>query len=77
MGRWSELRSSPTVQSVQFDQALLIAVASGVPWLPVPLFLHVAVPSLRVLAFLRESRLLSIRRAILRFGARPTVGSGL
>ncbi len=35
MGRWSELRSSPTVHSVPLDQALLIAVTSGVSWLPV------------------------------------------
>ncbi len=51
MGRWSELRSSPTVYSVPVDQALLTAVMSGVLTPPVTLFTHVAMPSLRRLAF--------------------------
>ncbi len=56
MGRWSEPRSSPTVHSVPVDQALLTAVMSGVLSLPVPLFTHVAVPSLRMLAFGERSQ---------------------
>ncbi len=51
MGRWSEPRSSPTVHSFPVDQALLTAVMSGVLRPPVPRFTHVAVPSLRMLAF--------------------------
>ncbi len=50
-GRWSELRSSHTVHSVPVDQALVTAVMSGVLRPPVPRFTHVAVQSLRVLAF--------------------------
>ncbi len=56
MGRWSEPGSSPTVHSVPVDQALLTAVMSGVLRLPVPLFTHVAVPSLRMLAFWERSK---------------------
>ncbi len=51
MGRWSEQRSSPTIHSVPVDQALLTAVMSGLVRPPVPLFTHVAVQSLRMLAF--------------------------
>ncbi len=51
MGRWSELRSSPSVHSVPVDQALLTAVMSGVLKPPVPLFRHVGMPSLKRLAF--------------------------
>ncbi len=56
MGRCSEPGSSPTVHSVPGDQALLTAVMSGVLRLPVLLFTHVAVPSLRMLAFWERSK---------------------
>ncbi len=51
MGRWSEPRSSPNVHSVPVDQALLIFVLPGLLRPPVPLLIHVASPSLRMLAF--------------------------
>ncbi len=56
MGRWLETRSSPTVHSVPVGQALLTAVMSGVLRPLVPLFTHVAVPSLRMLAFWERSQ---------------------
>ncbi len=70
MERWSEPRSSPTVHSVPVEQAMLTAVTSGVLRPPVPLFTHVAVSSLRMLAFWERSQ------SGLPVGARLTVGNG-
>ncbi len=56
MGRWSEPRSSPTVHTVPVDQALLTTVMLGVLKPYVPLLIHVAVPSLRMLAFWDRSQ---------------------
>ncbi len=76
MGRWYEPKSSPTVHSVPVDQELRTTVMPGVLRPPVPLLMHVAVPSLRMQAFWEKASLLPIRCVGLPDGALRTVENG-
>ncbi len=72
-----EPRSSPTVHSVPVDQALLTAVMSGVLRPPVPRFTHVAVPSLRMLAFWEKPVFYQFATLVCRLVLIPQWGMGV